>query len=98
MAAMSAEPARTCAVAARPARARRRGLGARSARSKARKTQGIHDAPVKWCQRLTSERKGPDAVQAAAATKAGARSRPQLRASAYWPKAVKRQWNTTNAV
>ena len=74
---MSADPARiwaAMAAASRTVSPRRPPVTARSA---ARRTQGIHAAPAKWCQTLTSASNGPESIHSTAATRPAPLDRPR---------------------
>jgi hypothetical protein len=86
--AMSPEPARTCPAAKRARVAARRRLGACISLSSPRRIQGIQAAPMKWWGRLTTDRNGPLATHAAAATIADRRDSPEARASRKVPAAA----------
>jgi hypothetical protein len=93
---MSADPASTCIPSAIARRAALPAPGRDSSRSAAQTTQGSQLAPARWCHRLTSDTRGPLAVQAAAERKAAAAERPKRRATASMPSPASTKCETAN--
>jgi hypothetical protein len=88
----SGEPASIWAARARPRRTAVRPDGTAMQRSAASSTHGIQDAPARWCQTLTSERSGPEAMKIAPAAAAAPSERPVRRASREAPRPPNRTW------
>ena len=92
---MSGEPAKSCRATAAPQTTACTAARDSRARSAASQTQGIQLAPPSWIHMFPSERKGPEAIQQAAATKAPPRDDPRRWARKKRPVPAKSECATT---